>query len=303
MGGSSLLVDDESGNDDADEQASDDEVVGAAQSQYEDDDFEIASSPPLAAKKEEEEVVVVAAGEEEAAAVEEAAADEKLEPAAEPVSANEAEAAVSEIMNMIIGQLEAAASVSVAKAAGQGAAGLDVDATTTDSSSERVKAERAVDGGEGSGEGESVSAGAASGVAASSSGSMPIPQALLNECEAKAMWADAEVVEKQFPASSWPAREGVFWRLAHKISCEERSISCNTKAIPAGEVIVCSIFIHVTTPQVSAHTYHCLRATTCATPYAAHMARPEMCVSALVRRLSRHGGRRWVSSPQRSGSS
>ena len=110
----------------------------------------------------------------------------------------------------------------------------------------------------------------------------PIPKDCMNELEARAMWADAEEVEKQFPASRWPGLDGVFWRLAHKIKCDERIISCNTKAIPAGQIIVGSIFIHVTTPQVSAHTRTRTRTRT-------RMARPEMCASALVGRLRRRG--------------
>ena len=82
----------------------------------------------------------------------------------------------------------------------------------------------------------------------------PIPQPRLHELEAKAMWADDEVVEKQFQASRWPGLDGVFWRLAHRISCEKRSISSNTKALPSGQIIVASIFVHVTTPQVCATT-------------------------------------------------
>ena len=124
----------------------------------------------------------------------------------------------------------------------------------------------------------------------------PIPMDSLKELEAAAMWADAEDVAKQFPASRWPGLDGVYWRLAHKITCDRRIISCNTKAIPDGQIIVGSIFIHVTTPQVSARTPH-------TSPYATRMARPEMCASALVGRLRRRGGRRLVCSPPRSGSS
>ena len=124
----------------------------------------------------------------------------------------------------------------------------------------------------------------------------PIPMDSLKELEAAAMWADGEDVAKQFPASRWPGLDGVYWRLAHKITCDRRIISCNTKAIPDGQIIVGSIFIHVTTPQVSARTPH-------TSPYATRMARPEMCASALVGRLRRRGGRRLVCSPPRSGSS
>ena len=84
----------------------------------------------------------------------------------------------------------------------------------------------------------------------------PIPEARLHELEAAAMWADAEDAAKQFSASCWPGLDGVYWRLAHKIACKGRIITCNTKAIPAGEIIVGSIFVHVTTPQVSARTPH-----------------------------------------------